>query len=146
MARYSAGMTATGAGTSVRPIFALTGSTATFAGVLREIGLFNTTATSCVYRLVTFTGGTAGAATVNTHKHRPIYPTAIATPKSLWTADATIVTDCGYRMVLGAAIGSGAILTFGEEGLAGDLGTTAGIGLVPVGTGQVCEAYLVWDE
>ena len=107
MARYSAGMTATGAGTSVRPIFALTGSTATFAGVLREVGLFNTTAVNCVYRLVTFTGGTAGAATVNTHKHRPIYPTAIATPKSLWTADATIVTDCGYRMVLGAAIGSG---------------------------------------
>jgi hypothetical protein len=146
MARYSAGMTASGAGTTVRPIFALTGSTATFAPVLREIGLFNTTATSCVYRLVTFTGGTAGAASLTTHKHNPSFPAAIATPKSLWTADATVVTDCGHRVVLGAAIGSGAIFTFGDAGLSGDLGTTAGIGLVPVGTGQVCEVYFVWDE
>jgi hypothetical protein len=64
----------------------------------------------------------------------------------LWTADATIGEDTGYRVVLGAAIGSGAIITIGDTGLEAELGPTSGLGLVPVGTGQVCEVAFVWDE
>lgn len=144
MARYSSGMTATIAGTTVRPIFGLL-NTATVSGQLREVGLFNTTATACTYRLVQITGGTAGADQVE-RRHRRNAPAASCLTKAGWTADATVDEDLGYRMVLGAAIGSGAVLTFGGDGVEAGLGATVGIGLVPVGTGQVCEVYLVWDE
>jgi hypothetical protein len=38
------------------------------------------------------------------------------------------------------------ILGFGGDGIWGDVGATAGIGLVPVGTGQILEVYFGWDE
>lgn len=144
MARYSAGMTAAGAGTSVRPILGILG-TSTISVILREIGLYNTTTTGCVYRLVNFTGGTAGTGQTE-RKHRRNAPAATGAVSGLWTADATVGEDCGYRWVLGAAMGSAAILTFGAEGVESELGSTSGLGLVPVGTGQVCEVYFVWDE
>lgn len=145
MARYSSGMTATIAGTTVRPIFGLL-STASVAPVLREVGVFNTTATSCIYRLVSFTGGTAGADQVE-RKHRRAAPAATCVAKAGWTADVTSVDeDTGYRAILGAAIGSAAILTFGAEGLENPVGSTIGWGLIPVGTGQLTEVYFVWDE
>jgi hypothetical protein len=145
MARYSSGMTATIAGTSLRPIFGLLNAAAV-TGVVREIGIFNTTSTSCVYRLVRLTGGTAGADQTEAKLQRDT-PTASCVAKAGWTADATIDEDLGYRAVLGAAAGSGTIWTFGADGLeTHDVGTTKGIGLVPVGTGQICEVYLVWDE
>jgi len=142
--RYSSGMTAAGAGTSVRPVFGVL-STATVSGVLREVHLWNTTAVACAYKVVSFTGGTAGGAQVE-RKARVNGPAALLTAFGLWTADASIVEDCGYRAQLGAAVGSGAILTFGAEGLETALGATAGIGLVPIGTGQVLEVNFVWEE
>lgn len=144
MARYSAGMTAAGAGTSVRPIFGLL-STAAISALVREIACWNTTATACAFKVVRFTGGTPGADQVES-KHRPNSPAASCIAKGLWTADATIVEDTGYRMQLGDAIGAAGILTFGDNGLETALGATAGIGLVPIGTGQVVEVYLAWDE
>jgi hypothetical protein len=145
MARYSCGMTATIAGTSVLPNFALL-NTAAVSGIVREVGLFNTTATACAYRLVRFTGGTAGAEQTEV-KHRRSAPAAIVVPRAGWTATATIDEDLGYRLQLGAAVGSAAILSFGAEGIeTHDLGTTKGIGFVPIGTGQICEVYFVWDE
>jgi len=144
MARYSSGMTAAGAGTSVRPIFAVVGSAA-LTIQLREISLWNTTAVACTYRLVAFTGGTAGTAqTMRKWRRNSLGSNAIAS--GLWVADATIVEDCGERMVLGAAIGSAAILTFGGDGIESTIGTGSGLGLVPVGTGQVCEVKFTWDE
>ena len=144
MARYSAGMTAAGAGTTLRPIFGLL-NTASIAGLLREVSLWNTTAVACTYRLVELTAGTAGA-TVAAHKYRDNAPPALVLAKQLWTADATIGEDTGYRFVLGAQIGAAAILTFGDPGVEADLGATSALGLVPVGTGQVCEVCFVWDE
>jgi hypothetical protein len=144
MARYASGMTAAGAGTSLRPIFGLL-NTATVSGLVREIGLTNTTNTACAYRVVAFTGGTAGADQAET-SFRANAPAATCVAKGLWTADATIDADFGYRIELGAAAGAGGILTFGDNGLEHDLGTTKGLGLVPIGTGQVCEVYFVWDE
>jgi hypothetical protein len=138
-------MTAAGAGTSVRPIFAIL-ATAAVRPKLREVGIFNTTGTACTYRLVTLTGGTPGA-TVTAHAHDlGVLATPTCLAKQLWTADATITTDTGYRAVLGAAAGSGAVFTFGDNGISPALGATLAIGLVPVGTGQVCEVYMVWDE
>lgn len=144
MARYSAGMTAAGAGTTLRPIFGVL-ATATSTPQLREIALFNTTAVACTYRLVQVTGGTPGA-TVASYEQRQNGPPALCLAKQLWTADATVNSDTGYRMVLGATIGSAAILTFGGDGVACALGATVALGLVPVGTGQVCEVYFVYDE
>lgn len=144
MARYSAGMTAAGAGTTLRPIFAVL-ATASYAPVLREIGIFNTTGTACTYRLVNFTGGTAGAGQTE-RKHRRNAPASLGTSFGLWTADATIGEDTGYRAVVGAGAGNGAILTMGDSGLEPELGATSGLGLVPVGTGQICEIYFVWDD
>jgi hypothetical protein len=144
MARYSAGMTAAGAGTSVRPILGIL-STATVAPVLRAINFFNTTATSCTYRLVNFTVGTAGAGQVE-RKYRRNAPPAVCLVFGLWTADATIGEDTGYRAVIGAGAGNGAMITFGAEGLEAELGSTSGLGLVPVGTGQILEVTFEWDE
>lgn len=145
MSRYSAGMTAAGAGTSLRPVLGVL-ATASVAPALREIGIFNTTATACTYRLVEVTGGTAGATVTAWGHRRPSLATPTCLAKQLWTADATVTADTGYRAVLGAAIGSAAILTFGADGLSCDIGATIALGLIPVGTGQVCEVYMVWDE
>jgi hypothetical protein len=145
MARYSAGDTANGAGTTLRPVFALL-STATVTPILREVAMFNTTAVACTYELVAFTGGTAGAGSIAERRHRVNAPPALCLARDMWTADATITENTGYRLVLGAAIGSGAILTFGAEGVEAALGATAGLGLVPIGTGQICEVYFCWDE
>lgn len=144
MARYSSGMTTAGAGTSVRPVFAIL-STASVTGCLREIWLCNTTAVACAFKVVSFTGGTAGADQTE-HKHRPLSPAASCIAKGLWTADATIVEDCGYRAQLGDAIGASAVITCGDNGLETAAGATAGLGLVPIGTGQVLEVVFVWDE
>ncbi|MBA3565273.1 MAG: hypothetical protein H0W31_00270 [Actinobacteria bacterium] len=144
MARYSSGMVAAGAGVALRPIFGIL-STATVSVQVREIKLVNTTAVVCQYEVVRFTGGTAGTGQAEV-KHRPDAPTAIGTVFGLWTADATIVDRTGEIMQLGAAIGSGDIATFGDTGLETALGATAGIGLVPIGTGQVCVVKVTWDE
>lgn len=144
MARYSAGMTAAGAGTTARPILGILG-TATVSAILRECGITNTTATACTYRLVNFTGGTAGTGQTE-RKHRRNSPAATATVSGLWTADATIGEDLGYRAVIGAGAGNGTVFTFGDAGLETELGATSGIGILPVGTGQICEVYFVWDE
>ena len=143
MARYSTRFTASGAGTSLRPVGALL-STATVTPILRQLAVFNTTTTACEYRLVSFTGGTAGAVQTE-RRHRRNSPASVCEVFDLWTVDATIVEDTGYGFRLGAAIGSGVIETFGAAGLEGDLGATAGLGLVPVGTGQVVTAQFVWD-
>lgn len=144
MARYSTRFTTTGAGTTLRPVAAIL-STATVTPILRQLAVFNTTTTACEYRLVQFTGGTAGADQTE-RRHRRNAPAASGVVKGLWTADATIGEDTGYGFKLGAADGSGVIEVFGGEGLEGDLGATAGLGLVPVGTGQICVIQLVWDE
>lgn len=147
MARYSCGMTATIAGVAAtRPIFALL-NTASVSGIVREVALWNTTAVACEYRLVRFTGGTAGADQTEA-KGRRSAPAASCVAKAGWTADVTSIDeDLGYCMQLGAAIGSSAILAFGGEGLeTHDVGTTKGFGIIPIGTGQICKVYVAWDE
>lgn len=143
MARYYSGMTATIAGSATLPVFALL-STATVAPTLREVAVWNTSVTACTYRLVTFTGGTAGA--TNATRAPSGVPPALCLAKAGWTGAATVVADVGPRLRLGAADGSAVILGFGGDGIWGDTGATAGIGLIPVGTGQILEVYFGWDE
>ena len=142
MARYSGGMVVAGAGTTVRPVLGLL-STASITGLIRAIKLENPTATACTYEVVRFTGGTAGADVAEVD-HRPDSPAASCLLKQLWTADATIVEKTGDICHLPA--GAAEIMTFGESGLTTALGSTAGIGVVPIGTGQLIIAQYVWDE
>lgn len=146
MARYSAGVR-TGAGSTTLPIisiYAAAGSGCT----LREIGVTNTTATAVALHVIRLAAtGTQGTGLAEA-KHNPRSAAAACTAFTTHTADPTSgATDMGYRTTLGAAIGSGFAFTFGDDGLAIDAGTSNGIGvIVSTGTGQVIDAYLVWDE
>ena len=150
MARFSAGARTT-AGTSLRPMMSLY-SAAASVGTLREVGCFNTTATALEIFLTRLTTtGTQGAGLTEA-RYNPKKPPALCTAFTTHTADATLGDDLGYRGVLGAAVGSGIIWTFGDDGI--QIGepdaveaVTNGIGIIlATGTGQICQTYFVWDE
>lgn len=143
MARHSAGVR-TGAGSTTLPIISLY-ATAAYGPKLVEVGVFNTTATAvALYLCRLTTTGTQGAGIVETghdNDAAPISTLAFTTH----TANPTLGGDLGYRFTLGPAIGSGVILTF--DGIRIPLGTGNGIGvLVATGTGQVCDAWMVWQD
>lgn len=145
MPRFSAGVK-TGAGSTTLPIISLY-SSASVGGKIREIGVFNTTTTAVDLKLVRLTtAGTQGTGLVE-GKHDPDSPAASCTAFTTHTGAPTLGDDLGYRASLGAAIGSGVIWTFGETGMRITVGTANGIGvIVENGTGQACQAYLVFDE
>ena len=145
MARYSTGVR-TGAGSTTLPIISLY-TIAGFSPKIREIGAFNTTTTAVALALRRLTSaGTQGAA-LTAAKHDPLSAAALATPFTTHTANPTLGDDLGYRNPCGAAIGAGVIWTFGDTGLIIPVGTANGVGIIiATGTGQVCDAYIVWDE
>jgi len=144
MARFSTGVL-TAAGSTTLPIISLYAG-ATGGGTIREIGITNTTATAVALKVIRLSAtGTQGAVLVET-KHDPNSGAALCEGFTTHTVTAAN-TDLGYRTVLGAAIGSGVIWTFGDTGLVIALGTSNGVGvMVENGTGQVCQAYICWDE
>lgn len=150
MARFSAGARTT-AGTSLRPMMSLYSAAGT-VGTLREVGCFNTTATALEIFLTRLTAtGTQGAGLTEA-RHNPKKPPALCTAFTTHTADATLGDDLGYRAVLGAAVGSGVIWTFGDDGI--QIGepdaveaVDNGIGIIlETGTGQICQTWFTWDE
>jgi len=148
--RYSAG-DLTGAGSTTLPILSIYSGAASL-GSIREIGIFNTTASAvALYLSRLTTAGTQGA-NLTEARHNPKRPAAACTVHGTHTVAPTKGDDLGYRVVLGPAIGAGVIWTFGDDGLlvtAPDAveAVTNGIGiLVENGTGQACQAYIVWDE
>ncbi len=150
MARFSAGARTT-AGTAARPMMSIYNAAAS-TGVLREVGVFNTTATAVEIFLTRLsTTGTQGAGLTES-PYNVKGPPALLTAFTTHTADCTYTTDLGYRAVLGAAIGSGVIWTFGDTGLSIGIVdavtlVTDGIGIsLETGTGQICQTYFVWDE
>ena len=144
MARFSAG-DLTDAGSTTLPIISLYAG-ATGGARVREIGVTNTTATAVALKVIRLSAtGTQGADLAEV-KHDPNSGPALCTCVGTHTVTAAN-TDLGYRTVLGASVGSGVIWTFGDTGLVIDTGTTNGIGvMVENGTGQACQAYIVWDE
>ncbi len=150
MSRYSAGIRTT-AGTSLQPMMSLW-SAAGSSGWLREVGCFNTTATAVEIFLTRLTAvGTAGAS-ITPVLYNVNGPPALCTANTTHSVNATYGDDLGYRAVLGAAVGSGVIWTFGDTGLMigqNDALTvvTDGIGIsLETGTGQICQTYFIWDE
>ena len=145
MARYSAGATSTNGGTAARPIGSLY-AVAGVGGAIREIGVFNTTSTELAVRIARLsTTGTQGTG-LDEEKHDPNSATASCTAFNSHSADATVAAGSLARAQLGASKGSGVIFTFGGDGLEIPAGTSNGIGIIPIGTGQVLEFYIIWDE
>lgn len=146
MSRYAAGARGSGAGTNLLPMGAVAAAAAV-KFTLREVGVFNTTATGGfsvgLARLTT--AGTPGTGLTET----PLDQGAVAascTAANTYTSTGPTLVDLGYRFTMGAAIGSGIIWTF-EKGIIVNVGTANGVGLyVPSGTGQICDFYFVWDE
>jgi hypothetical protein len=144
MARYMGGALSAGAGSTTLPLMSLY-AIASNGCALREVGVFNTTATGVAVKMARFsTAGTQGSsitiAKYNTN--RTAQMTMFQTH-----AVAPTTTDAGYRAQLGAAVGAGVIWTFGDSGIIIEPGTANGLGVViENGTGQVCQVYFVWDE
>ena len=148
VARYAVGGVATIAGTAVLPFVSIY-STATVNPRLREVHVFNTTATGgfvvALCRLTTT--GTQGTALPGEVQLDATGTAASVTGFAGHTVAPTLV-DLAYRKRMGAAIGDGVIWTFNNDvGITCAVGTGNGLGLyVPTGTGQVCDYVLVWDE
>ena len=145
MRLYAAGATSTNGGTALRPAGGVMAIAARECFV-REIGIFNTTAVACAFRIARLTA----AGTPGTALGEISYETTDAAPDctafNSWSADATISADSIRRAQLGAAVGSGVIWTFGARGIHVPAGTANGVGIVPIGTGQVIEFYIDWME
>ena len=147
MARYAVGGVATIAGTATLPFVSLY-ATATVNFRLREVHVFNTTATG---------GFVVALARLSTTGTQGTGLTEVGVDGSSDTASCTAfaghtvaptLADMSFRKRMGAAIGDGVIWTFNNDvGINVNVGTGNGIGLyVPTGTGQVCDYVLVWDE
>lgn len=145
MGRYSVGARAAGAGSATLPIGSLYAPTGS-GGRVREIHVCNTTATAvavAVCRLTTT--GTQGSALTEA-SHDPAGPPPLMTGFQTHSGAPTLA-DLGYRAVLGAAVGSAYIWTFGADGLVIPAGTSQGIGIyIATGTGQILDFTFVWDE
>lgn len=134
------------AGTTLRAIASIF-STSTQGFRLREVGIFNTTATETAVALVFFTNATGvGTGLTEVQWNQALDATPTMTAFAGHTADGA-VTGPLRQATLGAVKGSGIIWTFGEEGLSVPIGTTKGIGIIcPVGTGQILDYYYDWVE
>jgi len=145
VARFAHGSRATVVGTSARAILSLYGVTGCRARV-REIGVFNTTATAVAVAVARFTTATNVGTGLTEGQEDDTTQTPLATVFAGHTGDGG-VGQILRQASLAAAIGSGVIWTFGGNGLVIPNTTADGVGIiVPTGTGQICDAYIVWDE
>jgi hypothetical protein len=145
MARFAAGGL-TSAGSTTLPVVGLLGGTTVVARI-REIGVFNTTATAVALKLCRITtAGTPGATL--TSQATGIDPnSSVALLKNTWSSTAPTTVDLGYRCILGAAIGSGFVWTFDDWDLTTLLAANSAIGvIVENGTGQPLQCYVKWYE
>lgn len=111
---------------------------------IREIGVFNTTATAVAVAIVRASAtGTQGAGLTEISLSDSAH-TVIATGFQTHTADATVGAPVRQAM-LGAAIGSGVIFTFPHFDI--DAAATNGVVIIcPTGTAQHLDFYIEWDE
>lgn len=149
MARFSSGWKAGGAGSSTLPMAGLV-ATAGVRPRLVEVGVFNTTTTSVELQLrrITTSVGTAGSTQTAVYEDDNSQ-SAVSTAKDVWTVAPTFVTGNIRQATLGAASGSGVIWTFGggkTPGLVIPNTANDGVVIIPVGTGQICDVWFVWDE
>jgi hypothetical protein len=119
---------------------------AAVGGKIREVGVFNTTATALAVALVRFTNATNVGAGLTEAEYDENAPAPSCTGFAGHTGDGA-VGQVIRQASIGAAIGAGVIWTFGDTGLIIQVGTANGIGITcPTGTGQICDYYIDWDE
>jgi len=148
MARYSAGWRTGGAGSTTVPVASIYGISGK-GGRIREVSAFNTTTTACAIALRKFTSaGTPGTGqTELPHDDAAWMSAADCTCFDTHSAGPTITAGNLRVASLGAAIGSGIIWTFGDNGIVIPAGTANGIGIVVLtGTGQILDVDFTWDE
>lgn len=146
MSKFAAGLTTT-AGSSTLPLAALVGGTGARIRIA-EIGVFNTTATSCNLVLCRLsTAGTPGTAATSRLTDQGDGATAVGTLRNTYTSTAPTTTELGIGFPLGAAVGSGIVLTFPDDVLTIDKVANSGIGfLLESGTIQVVRLWFRWNE
>lgn len=121
-------------------------ATTTVRPQIREIGVFNTTATACAVAVTRATAtGTQGAGLTEICTSDDS-ATIVSTAFNTHTADAT-VSAAIRQASLGAAVGSGVIWTWEPGEFVIDNLTTAGVVITcPTGTGQHLDFYIAWQE
>lgn len=145
MARFALSGRATSAGTSALPLVSIYSAT-TCRPRIYEWGLFNTTDTEVVVALNRLsTLGTQGTGLTEVPTDVP-EATSLATCFAAHSGGPTVGGEV-RRAVIGAAKGQGVIWTW-ERGLVIDASSSSlGLGaLVPVGTGQILDYYIEWEE
>lgn len=146
MARFVAGLT-TSAGSTTLPIAALVGGTGARIRIY-EIGVFNTTTTAVNLVLCRLsTAGTPGTSATSRLLDQSDAQTTTGVLKNTYTSTAPTTAELGIGFPLGAAIGSGMILTFSDNELVIEKVANSAIGfLVESGTGQACRLWMKWIE
>jgi hypothetical protein len=150
VARFSAAFRSAGAGSSTLPLGSIWATAAVRPRVV-EVGVFNTTVTAVTVSLNRFSAGfgTKGAAITPVFENDNSQA-AVTTCANTHTVTPTTIGAVPLRQAaLGAAVGNGVIWTFGggrTEGLIIPNTTTDGMGIIVVGTGQICDIWFVWDE
>lgn len=146
MARFTISGRTTIVGTSALPNVSLY-ATSTVIPKIVEVGLWNTSATAVAVALNRLTTtGTQGAGLTEDCDDSSVH-VALATGFAGHTAGPTVGSE-KKRATLGAAVGSGVIWTWPDNGaLMIPSGTGNGIGvLVPTGTGQTLDYSISWIE
>lgn len=145
MARFSIAGRSTVAGTSVRAIASIF-SVASYNFKLLECGVFNTTSTAVAVALVRFTNATGVGAGLTEVAWDEEHPLPQCTGFAGHTADGAVGSPI-RQASLGAAVGSGVIWTFPQDGVEVKTGTANGVGIIcPTGTGQILDYYFDWEE
>lgn len=146
MSKFVAGLT-TVAGSTTLPLAALVGGTGARIRI-SEIGIFNTTAAAVNLVLCRLsTAGTPGTAATSRLTDQGDGATAIGALRNTYTSTAPTTTELGIGFPLGAAIGSGMVLTFPDDVLTIDKVANSGIGLLlESGTIQIVRLWMRWNE
>lgn len=146
MSRHSVAGLGSVVGTNVRAIASIFGVSGR-GGALREVGVFNTTATAFKTGLIRFSAATNVGSGLTEAQWWPLGGPTQCTAFAGHTGDGTTTGGLIRQGSVGAAIGAGVIWTFGDTGLILPGGTADGIGIiVPSGTGQIADFYFDWDE
>ena len=146
MARYHIAGRATVVGTNVRAIASLFGA-ATGGGAIREISVANTTAVAVCVGVIRFSAATNVGTGLTEALYNPNKPPPLCTGFAGHTGDGTTAGGTIEQVTLGAAVGSGWVWTYGDDGLIVTLGTANGVGIyIPTGTGQLLDYKICWDE
>lgn len=145
MSEFVAGGLTT-AGSTTLPVFALVGSASVLCRI-REIGVFNTTATAVALKLCRLTTAGTPGATLTASSMNADPAASVGVLRNTYTSTAPTTSDLGFRAVLGAAVGSGFVWTFEDDELTTLVAANAAVGcLVENGTGQALQMYMKWYE